>query len=69
VFFFSAVDGVEPQSETNWRLADQYNKFPYWFVNKMDRQGSELLDGLSKQRYSDQTLLHHFNGEMISKVL
>jgi elongation factor G len=24
VFLFSAVDGVEPQSETNWRLADQY---------------------------------------------
>jgi elongation factor G len=38
VFFFSAVDGVEPQSETNWRLADQYNK-PERLVNKMDRQG------------------------------
>ena len=24
VFLFSAVDGVEPQSETNWRLADNY---------------------------------------------
>ena len=24
VFLFSAVDGVEPQSETNWRLANNY---------------------------------------------
>ena len=30
VFLFSAVDGVEPQSETNWRLADQYKVTTYW---------------------------------------
>jgi elongation factor G len=43
VFLFSAVDGVEPQSETNWRLADQYNVPRMGFVNKMDRQGSNFL--------------------------
>lgn len=44
VFLFSAVDGVEPQSETNWRLADQYRVPRMGFVNKMDRQGSNFLN-------------------------
>jgi len=43
VFLFSAVDGVEPQSETNWRLADNYNVARIGFVNKMDRQGANFL--------------------------
>ncbi len=43
VFLFSAVDGVEPQSETNWRLADNYKVPRIGFVNKMDRQGSDFL--------------------------
>ncbi|MEN2415144.1 elongation factor G [Flavobacterium mesophilum] len=43
VFLFSAVDGVEPQSETNWRLADQYRVPRMGFVNKMDRQGANFL--------------------------
>ena len=43
VFLFSAVDGVEPQSETNWRLADNYNVARLGFVNKMDRQGANFL--------------------------
>jgi len=43
VFLFSAVDGVEPQSETNWRLADNYKVPRMGFVNKMDRQGSDFL--------------------------
>ena len=43
VFLFSAVDGVEPQSETNWRLADNYNVPRIGFVNKMDRQGANFL--------------------------
>src|SRR5210317_740039 len=43
VFLFSAVDGVEPQSETNWRLADNYKVPRMGFVNKMDRQGSNFL--------------------------
>lgn len=44
VFLFSAVDGVEPQSETNWRLADNYRVPRIGFVNKMDRQGSDFLN-------------------------
>ncbi|HWY11651.1 MAG TPA: elongation factor G [Bacteroidia bacterium] len=44
VFLFSAVDGVEPQSETNWRLADNYNVTRIGFVNKMDRQGADFLN-------------------------
>jgi elongation factor G len=43
VFLFSAVDGVEPQSETNWRLADNYKVARIGFVNKMDRQGADFL--------------------------
>ncbi|MDN3705950.1 elongation factor G [Myroides ceti] len=44
VFLFSAVDGVEPQSETNWRLADNYKVPRMGFVNKMDRQGANFLN-------------------------
>jgi len=44
VFLFSAVDGVEPQSETNWRLADNYGVNRIGFVNKMDRQGADFLN-------------------------
>ena len=43
VFLFSAVDGVEPQSETNWRLADNYKVPRIGFVNKMDRQGANFM--------------------------
>ena len=43
VFLFSAVDGVEPQSETNWRLANNYNVTRLGFVNKMDRAGADFL--------------------------
>ena len=43
VFLFSAVDGVEPQSETNWRLADNYEVSRIGFVNKMDRSGADFL--------------------------
>jgi elongation factor G len=38
------VDGVEPQSETNWRLADNYNVARIGFVNKMDRSGADFLN-------------------------
>jgi len=44
VFLFSAVDGVEPQSETNWRLADNYGVARIGFVNKMDRSGADFLN-------------------------
>ena len=44
VFLFSSVDGVEPQSETNWRLANNYNVPRLGFVNKMDRAGADFLN-------------------------
>ena len=50
VFLFSAVDGVEPQSETNWRLADNYNVTRLGFVNKMDRQGADFLNVVRQVR-------------------
>ena len=43
VFLFCAVSGVEPQSETNWRLADQYSVPRIGFVNKMDRSGADFF--------------------------
>ncbi len=42
VVVFDGVAGVEPQSETNWRLADQYNVPRLCFVNKMDRDGASF---------------------------
>ncbi len=43
VALFSAVDGVEPQSETVWRQANKYRVPRIGFVNKMDRQGADFL--------------------------
>jgi elongation factor G len=50
VFLFSAVDGVEPQSETNWRLANNYNVARIGFVNKMDRAGADFLNVVKQVR-------------------
>ncbi len=44
VFLFCAVGGVQPQSETNWRLADNYKVPRLGFVNKMDRSGADFLN-------------------------
>jgi elongation factor G len=42
VVVFDGVAGVEPQTETNWRLADQYNVPRVCYVNKMDRIGASF---------------------------
>ena len=42
VAVFSAVDGVQPQSETVWRQADKYNVPRMAFFNKMDRVGADF---------------------------
>ncbi len=42
VVVFDGVAGVEPQSETNWRLADNYNVPRLCYVNKMDRAGANF---------------------------
>src|SRR5690606_38862272 len=43
VVVFDAVAGVEPQSETVWRQADQYRVPRICFVNKMDRVGADFV--------------------------
>jgi elongation factor G len=43
VVVFDGVAGVEPQSETNWRLADNYDVPRLCYVNKMDRSGANFL--------------------------
>jgi len=50
VALFSAVDGVEPQSETVWRQADKYKVPRVGFVNKMDRQGANFLEVCNQVR-------------------
>jgi elongation factor G len=42
VVVFDGVAGVEPQSETNWRLADNYQVPRLCYVNKMDRSGASF---------------------------
>jgi len=42
VALFSAVEGVEPQSETVWRQADRYRVPRVAFINKMDRVGADF---------------------------
>ena len=44
VGLFCAVSGVEPQSETNWGLADKYGVPRIGFVNKMDRSGADFFN-------------------------
>ena len=43
VVVFDGVAGVEPQSETNWRLADNYDVPRICYVNKMDRSGANFV--------------------------
>jgi elongation factor G len=43
VVVFDGVAGVEPQSETNWRLANNYNVPRICYVNKMDRSGANFV--------------------------
>lgn len=42
VVVFDGVAGVEPQTETNWRLADRYRVPRIAFVNKLDRLGADF---------------------------
>ncbi len=42
VVVFDGVAGVEPQTETNWRLADNYKVPRLCYVNKMDRSGANF---------------------------
>ncbi|WP_457627107.1 elongation factor G [Persephonella sp.] len=44
VFIFSSVEGVQPQSEANWRWADRFGVPRIAFVNKMDRTGANFYE-------------------------
>ncbi|MBI5732065.1 MAG: elongation factor G [Candidatus Magasanikbacteria bacterium] len=50
VVIFDGVAGVEPQSETNWRYADEYHVPRLCFVNKLDRLGADF--------YADVASIH-----------
>jgi elongation factor G len=47
---FSAVEGVEPQSETVWRQADKYGVPKIAFINKMDRIGADFFGAVDMMR-------------------
>lgn len=47
IFIIEGVAGVQPQSETNWRLADRYNVPRIIFVNKLDRTGANFYYAVS----------------------
>ena len=46
VVVFDGVAGVEPQSETNWHYADEYNVPRICFINKLDRTGADFFKDL-----------------------
>ncbi|MFO7841714.1 MAG: elongation factor G [Fidelibacterota bacterium] len=50
VALFCGVGGVEPQSETVWRQADNYRVPRIAFVNKMDRAGADFFNVLDMMR-------------------
>ena len=47
IFVIEGVAGVQPQSETNWRLADRYNVPRIIFINKLDRTGADFYYAFS----------------------
>ncbi|PIR88504.1 MAG: elongation factor G, partial [Candidatus Harrisonbacteria bacterium CG10_big_fil_rev_8_21_14_0_10_44_23] len=50
VAVFDGVSGVEPQSETNWRYADEYKVPRICFINKMDRTGADFYSSFASIR-------------------
>ncbi|MEN6466289.1 MAG: GTP-binding protein, partial [Syntrophaceae bacterium] len=59
VVVFSAVDGVEPQSETVWHQADKYGVPKVAFINKMDRIGADYFRTIQmmKERFRSVPLM------------
>ena len=53
-----AVGGVQPQTETVWRQADQYHVPRICFVNKMDRVGADFFSAMKdvKEKFSAEPL-------------
>jgi len=50
IALFDSVAGVEPQSETVWRMMDKYRVPRLCFVNKMDRQGADFVKAIGTMR-------------------
>ena len=50
IFIFSAVEGVEPQSETIWHQAEKYRVPRLAFINKMDRVGADFHGAVEMMR-------------------
>jgi len=59
VVVFSAVEGVEPQSETVWLQADKYGVPKIAFINKMDRIGADYYNAVAmmKARFNSVPLM------------
>ncbi len=59
---FSAVEGVEPQSETVWRQADKYKVPKIAFINKLDRVGADFFGTIEmmKERLNAHPLIVQF---------
>ena len=61
VVVFDGVAGVEPQTETNWRLANQYNVPRICYINKMDRMGANFghcVKGIRERLGANVVLCH-----------
>ena len=58
IVVFDGVAGVEPQTETNWRLADRYAVPRVAFVNKLDRVGADFgrVVGMMRERLGANAL-------------
>ncbi len=63
---FSAVEGVEPQSETVWRQADKYKVPKMAFINKLDRVGADFFGTVKmmKERLHAQPLILQLPGNV-----
>jgi elongation factor G len=63
---FSAVEGVEPQSETVWRQADRYKVPKIAFINKLDRIGADFFGTVKmmKERLHAQPLILQLPGNL-----
>src|SRR5262249_23801096 len=61
IVVFDGVAGVEPQTETNWRLADQYRVPRLCFVNKLDRVGADfhrVVEMMRERLHARPLVLH-----------
>ncbi len=58
IVVFDAVAGVEPQSETNWRYAEEANVARICFINKLDRVGASFERSYASilERLSDKAI-------------